>query len=135
MTWLDKIDTGAQYNVIPVEGLENISPKSYLQPVNIKLSRFNGSKIPLVGKCLLTLDHKNNSFKVSVIILDSDTVPILWLKTREYLKLKKKICRIETNSEIFFSKFHECFGEIGTLNNHTEVKNNVKPIVTICPML
>ena len=103
MTWLDKIDTGAQYNVIPVEGLENISPKSYLQPVNIKLSRFNGSKIPLVGKCLLTLDHKNNSFKVLFIVVDSK----------------------------FFSEFHDSFGEIGTLNttHHIEVIDNVKPVV------
>ena len=102
MTWLDKIDTGAQYNVIPVEGLENISPKSYLQPVNIKLSRFNGSKTLLVGKCSLTLDHKNNSFKVSGIILDSDTVPILWLKTSEYLKLKKKIVELRQIVKYFF---------------------------------
>ena len=59
-----KIDTGAQCNVIPVESLENISPKLDLQPVNVTLSAYNGSKIPVVGKCSLTLDHKNNSFKV-----------------------------------------------------------------------
>ena len=59
-----KIDTGAQCNVIPVESLENISPKLDLQPVNVTLSAYNGSKIPVVGKCSLTLDHKNNSFKI-----------------------------------------------------------------------
>ena len=53
-----KIDTGAQCNVIPVEILENISPKPDLQPVNVKLSTYNGSKIPVVGKCSLTLDKK-----------------------------------------------------------------------------
>ena len=38
----------------------------------------------------------------------------------------------ETNSEKFFSEFHDCFGEIGTLNttHHIEVKDNVKPAVT-----
>ena len=65
-----KIDTGAQCNVIPVEYLENISPKLDLQPVNVKLSAYNGLKIPVVGKCSLTLDHKNNSFKVSFIVVD-----------------------------------------------------------------
>ena len=32
----------------------------------------------------------------------------------------------------FFSEFHYCFGEIGTLNttHHIEVKDNVKPVVT-----
>ena len=61
---------GAQCNVIPVEYLENISPKLDLQPVNVKLSAYNGLKIPVVGKCSLTLDHKNNSFKVSFIVVD-----------------------------------------------------------------
>ena len=59
-----KIDTGAQCNVIFVESLENISPKPDLQPVNVKLFTYNGSKIPLVGKCSLTLHHKSNYFKV-----------------------------------------------------------------------
>ena len=48
--------------------------KPDLQPVNVKLSPYNGSKIPVVGKCSLTLDHKNNSFKVSFIVKDSDSV-------------------------------------------------------------
>ena len=69
-----KIDTGVQCNVIPVESLGNISPKPYLQPVNLKLSAYNGSKIPVAGKCSLTLDHKNNSFKVLLTVVDSDSV-------------------------------------------------------------
>ena len=33
---------------------------------------------------------------------------------------------------MFFSEFHDCFGEIGTLNttHHIEVKGNVKPVIT-----
>ena len=73
----------------------------------------------------MTLDHKNNSFKVSFIVVDSDSVPILGLKTSEHLQLIKRICSIETNGETIFSEFHDCFGEIGTL-----VKDNVKPVVT-----
>ena len=126
---ISKIDTGAQCNVIPTESLENISPKPDLQPVNVKLSAYNGSKIPVVGKCLLILAHKNKSFKVSFIIVDSDSVPILGMKTREHLQLIKRICRIEKNNDTFFSESHDCFGEIGTLNI-TEVKDNVKPVVT-----
>ena len=46
-----KIDTGAKCSVILVESLEDISPKPDLQPVNVKLSAYNSSKIPVVGKC------------------------------------------------------------------------------------
>ena len=37
--------------------------------------------------------------------------------------------------EIFFLEFHDCFGEIETLNttHHIEVKHNVKPVVIPCP--
>ena len=44
-------------------------------------------------------------------------------------ELIKRIYRIEKNNETFFSESHVCFGEIGTLNI-TEVKDNVKPVVT-----
>ena len=127
-----QIDTGAQCNVIPVESLENISPKSNLQLVNVKLSAYNSSKIPVLSKCSVTLYYQNSSFKVSFIVVDSESEPILWLKTSEHLQLIKRICRIETNGETFFSEFHDCFGEIGTLNttHHIEVKGNVNPVVT-----
>ena len=80
---------GAQCNVIPVEYLENTSPKLDLQPVNVKLSAYNGLKIPVVGKCSLTLDHKNNSFKVSFIVVDWNSVPILELKKANICNLWK----------------------------------------------
>ena len=68
-----KIDTDPQCNFILVKSLENISPKPCLQPINVKLSAYNGSKIAAVDKCSLTLDHKNNSFKVSFIFVDRDS--------------------------------------------------------------
>ena len=68
-----EIDTDPQCNFILVKSLENISPKPCLQPINVKLSAYNGSKIAAVDKCSLTLDHKNNSFKVSFIFVDRDS--------------------------------------------------------------
>ena len=67
------------------------------------MSTYNDSNIPVVGKCSLTLDHKNNFFKVLFIVVDSK----------------------------FFSEFHDSFGEIGTLNttHYVEVKDYVKPVV------
>ena len=82
------------------------------------MSAYNGSRIPVVGKCSLILAHKN-----------SGSVPILRLKTSEHLQLIKRICRTEKSNETFFSESHDCFGEIGTLNT-TEVKDNAKPVVT-----
>ena len=93
---------------------------------------YNDSKTLVVGKCSLTLYHKNNFFEVSFLAVDSDSVPILRFKTSEHLQLIKIICIIETNCETFFSEFHDCLGEIGTLNttHHIDVKGNVKLVVT-----
>ena len=124
-----KIDTGAQRNVILVKSLENISPKPDLQSVNVKLSVYNGFKIPVVGKSSLNVAHKNSSFKVSFLVVESDSAPVLGLKTSENLLLVKRICRIETSNDTPFPKFHDCSGEIGILNvpHHIEV---TKPLVT-----
>ena len=63
-----KIDTGAQCNATPTESPESISPKPDLQPVNVKLSAYNGSKIPLVGKCSLFLAQKKKLLKFHLLL-------------------------------------------------------------------
>ena len=76
----------------------------------------------------MILAHKNKPFKLSFIVVDSESVPILELKKSEHLQLVKRICRTEKNNETFFSESHDSFGEIGTLNTN-EVKDNVKLVV------
>ena len=57
----------------PCQKVEDISPKPDLGPVNVKLSSCNGPKLPVVSKCLFTLAHKNNSFEVLYVAVDSDS--------------------------------------------------------------
>ena len=103
-----------------------------LCPVNIKLSAYNNSKIPVLGKCSLTLKHKKDHFDVSFIVVDSKSVPILGLATSESLNLIKRISAINVSGEQFLSEFSDCFGEIGTLKNthHIEIKDNVTDVIT-----
>ena len=81
-----KIDIGAQYNVSLAKSLENKCLKPDLQPVNVKLSAYNGSK---TGKCSLNLARKNNCFKVSFIIIDSGSIPNLWQLIKKIVGLKE----------------------------------------------
>ncbi len=53
-----KIDTGAQCNVIPKHLLQKLSPKPKLKPATIKLSAYNGTPIPVSGKCIGRLKTK-----------------------------------------------------------------------------
>ena len=83
-----KIDTGAQYNIIPLTTLKNFDPELNLFPLNIKLSAYN-SKIPVLGKCSLTLKHKKDH-SVSFIVFESKSIPILGLKAHR--QISKKWC-------------------------------------------
>ena len=62
---LYKIDTAAQCNNIPLTILKEFDPESDLCSGNIKLSAYNNSKIPGLGKHSLTLKHKKNHFDAS----------------------------------------------------------------------
>ena len=111
--------------------LKKFDSEPNLCPVNIKLSTYNNSKIPVLGECSLTLKYEKDHFDVPFILVDSKSVPILGLATRESLNLIKGISAINVRNEQFLSEFSDCFGEIGTLKNthHIEIKDIVTPVV------
>ena len=74
--------------------LKKFDPEPDLGLVNIKLSAYNKSKIPVLGKCPLTLKHKKDHFDVSFIAVDSKFVPIQGLPTCESLNLIKRISAV-----------------------------------------
>ena len=110
---------------------QRLNPQPDLHAVNLKLSAYNNSKIPVIGKCSHTLQHKKNLFNVFFLV-DTKSIPILGLETCENLKLIKRICSVESKENSFLSEFSDCFGEIGTLNktHHIEIKENFTPVVT-----
>ena len=75
--------------------LKKFDPELDPCPVNIKLSAYNDSQIPVLGKCSLTLKHKkDHSDDVSFIAVNSRSVPILGLATSESPNLIKCISAI-----------------------------------------
>ena len=77
--------------------LQKFDSEPDLWPVNIKLSAYNNSKIPVLGKCSLTLNHQRDHFDVSFIVVDSKSVPILGLATSESLNLIKRISAVNVS--------------------------------------
>ena len=121
-----KTDTGARCNVVPLKIYQKLNPQPDLHPVNLKLSVYNNSEIPVIGKCSITLEHKSELFNVTFLVADTKSVPILGLESCENLKFIKRICSVESKENWFLSAFSDCFGEIGTLNktHHIEIKGN-----------
>ena len=107
--------------------LKKFDPEPDLCPLNIKLSAYNNSKIPVLGKCSLTLKHKKDPFDVSFIVVDSKSLPILQLATSESLNLIESISAVNVSDEQFLSELSDCFKELETLKNtyHIEIKDNV----------
>ena len=65
----------------------------------------NGSKIQVTDKSSLAVAHNNNSFKVSCIIVHSDSIPILGMKAKEYLQLYKKTVEFKQIVKRFSQNF------------------------------
>eukprot|EP00112_Aurelia_sp_Birch-Aquarium-sp1_P026264 Seg921.2 transcript_id=Seg921.2/GoldUCD/mRNA.D3Y31 product="hypothetical protein" protein_id=Seg921.2/GoldUCD/D3Y31 len=131
---LFKIDTGAQCNVIPKNLLKKLSPCPKLKPATVKLSAYNGTEIPVAGRCIASIKHKSQTVNVLFVVVETDSVPIIGLNTSEKLNLIKQIYKINGSSQTdvpIEKEFSDCFGVIGCLErtHHIEVKDDVKPVI------
>ncbi|CAB4033390.1 Hypothetical predicted protein, partial [Paramuricea clavata] len=100
-----KIDTGAQVNVLPKKLYNKLNPRPRIKQTSTKLSAYNGSSIPVHGKCIVPIQYKGQKHHLLFIVVASQTTPIL--------------------------EYADCFGEIGTLKStyHMTLKDDVRPVV------
>ena len=89
-----KIDTGAQVNVLPFDQYKKLQVKSILHKSDFNLTAYNGSSIPVKGKCIATIDYKHKKLPVMFIVADTNSMPILGLKTSSNMNLIKRVWRI-----------------------------------------
>ena len=91
-----KIDTDTQCNVVPfLKIYQKFNPQPDLHPVNLKLSAYSNSEIPVIGKCSLTLEHKSKLFNMLFLVVNTKSLSILGLESCKNLKLIKHICSIK----------------------------------------
>ena len=128
------IDTEAQCTVIPKYLLNSLVPRPKLKPTTMKLSAYNGTEIPVAGKCITSIKLKNQKVQVLFFVVDADSVPIIGLNTSEKLNLIKRVYKIANDISVqanIEDEFVDCLGEICCLKrtHHIEVKEDVKPII------
>ena len=127
-----KVDTGAQANVISKHTLACIPKLVVIEPTNVKLSAYNGSRRPVIGSCILNIFTKHKIHSVQFIVIDSNSPSIIGLKTREDLNLLKRLSNININSDIdFYTECANCFGDIESLKHEYKIqlKSNVEPVI------
>ena len=126
-----KIDTGAQCNVLPKVVYNQLLDRPKLKKTSVKLSAYNGTEIPVSGKCLAKIKHKNTVTHVLFIVADTKSSPILGLKTSSNLNLIKRIMKIDSHAQDYFDSYGDCFGELGILPgvHHIVTDPSVPPVV------
>ena len=97
----------------------------------MKLSAYNGTEIPVSGRCLAKIKHKNRVTHVFLIVTDTRSTPILGLKTSSNLNFVKRVMKVDIHAQDYFESYGDCFGELGTLPgvHHIVTDPNVPPVV------
>ena len=127
-----KLDTGAQVNILPQDDFNKLPKKSKLHSCKVKLSAYNGSSIPVLGKAILYITHKGHKFPVIFIIADIQAAPILGLSTCTRLDLIQRVMKVnQSTTPDYVKNFKDCFDVIGKLpgTHHIATDPSVTPVV------
>ena len=84
-----KNGSGSQVDIIPKKEYQLLKNKTGLKRTRTRLTAYNGTFIPALGKCAVQILQKNITFDVPRIVADTDTSSILGLKTSTDMHLKK----------------------------------------------
>ena len=130
-----KLDTGAQVNVLPKYQHNRLLQKPKLKSTKVKLTAYNGTNIPVAGRCIVQIAHKKDrKVLVMFIVAETSSPPILGLSTCENLNLIKRVMVVKSKEKqlpSFIFEFESCFGELGTLPKVYKivVDPSVSPVV------
>ena len=127
------MDSGAQVNVISNKLYNQLQTRPPLKLSTIKLRAYNSTDIPILGHCILNLQHNGKKYPLLFIVANIDSSPILGLRACERLNLIQRIHEIDiyNDTENFYEQFNDCFDEIGTLPrvHHIVIDKSVPPVV------
>ena len=131
-----KLDTGAQANLLPYGVYKKLDSKPKICETKVKLISYNGSDIPVKGKCIGRVCCGNKTVNLAFIVVDIEAFPILGLDACvNKLHLIKKADLIQKSKKLDLpdglQQFENVFGEVGCLEGecHIVVDPDVTPVV------
>ena len=95
----------------------------------IRLKAYNGSSIPVLGRCVTQVKRKNRP--VPELFIVADTTSPQNFTTNENLNLIKRVLKIDTTHIDFLAEYSDRFGQIGCLpgTHHIVPKDNMTPVI------
>jgi hypothetical protein len=144
-----KIDTGAQVNVIPYYVFRKIKGAPPLQKTLVKLTSYNGSDVPVRGKCKLSVEYKLHDYELEFIIANVKTEPILGADASVKLGMLKRIYSVnqdqveqpeeipkfvpkETSDDTILNEYPDLFEGVGCIKgvtHHVNLRDDAVPVV------
>ena len=102
--------------------------------MKIKLTAYNGTVIPVKGKCILYIRHLNsNTTPILFIVAAIKSTPILGHQSSSRLNLIRRIYEVDESKDVpeYVNKYSESFGVIGCLPpvHHIGIDENIKPVI------
>ena len=94
-----KIDTGSQANIIPLKLFRNIRDAPRLSHANVRLTAYDGSTIPVKGKCNMTLTHHGCTYTTEFFVANVTSEPVLGAKASIDMGLIKRIYNVNTTHD------------------------------------
>lgn len=94
-----KIDTGAQANVMSVVRFQKLPKRPVLRKTDVVLRAFGGSRIELVGECIIPVELNHISKQVRFLISKVDAKPILGLDTSREFHLVNDVNEIQIKTK------------------------------------
>ena len=126
-----QIDTGAEVNVLPKSCYRTLNRKPRLLQTDVKLTAYNGTTIPVLGRCISMIKRNGKNIPTAFIVAETLSPPVLGAKSSENLNLIKRIMSVNTQNTDLISEYSDCFGELGTLpkTHHIRTNPDIPPVI------
>ena len=94
-----------------------MTTKPRLEQTKIKLTAYNGSKIPVIGICKINLQYA-----VTFVVADTTSPPLLGLNIFHTMNLVKRIWFVDAVKPNFIQEYSDIFGELGCLKGEHRIE-------------
>lgn len=117
-----KIDTGSEVDILPLKLYKSHLNDKKLESCNIILEAYGGFKIKPIGQITVNIFNDKLKEKLTLVVADVKSEPILGLKTSNMLGFIKSIDSVVSSKELFIQNNKSIFTGVGKCPQKCSIK-------------
>ena len=102
-------DTGAPLSLMSIGMFDKLYNRSQLKHCKLKFTNYSGNRIPIVGEFFANVTYRGQSKKISFVVTDTKTPPLLSRNFLRKFNFELKQTNINVNTVEFNDKITEIF--------------------------